>query len=539
MPEPVRQPPPPGDGASSLGRAALAQLVTKASDGLCIIDAQRHFVYANPAACHMLDRPLHELRGTDFLAGIPESERETAKVRYTAQLDGMADSYSGQIRTSDGTVREIVYSNFAMTIDEKPHGIAMFRDVTAPRGAARTAAVLAQTAAQLVGTATTHEILAGIARHAYEGTRAVHAGIAVMGADHRLAFGGFCGHNGSYFGTGCPGWASLAERPPQDMVAAMTAGTITTGSVPGKAIVLPDARAVWQGDPVMAEVAAVTGDGWQVAVCLPLAWANRVIGLLGVCLPAGVAGPSEAELAFCTALADQAAVAVINARLTAEAGRAAATLERTRLARDLHDSVSQALFSMTMHARAAELTLARIDAVGTEELTQSIADLADLARGSLAQMRALIFELRPESMGEEGLIGALHLKAAALAAGEQTPIRVTGPDQLPERDRATEEQLYRIASEALYNVIQHAGAACAFVDVTIDQRARRVTVTVTDDGVGFDPATAGGQGSGLVTMANCAEAIGADLEITSGCGSGTVVAVSMALADIAARSPGA
>lgn len=84
---------------------------------------------------------------------------------------------------------------------------------------------------------------------------------------------------------------------------------------------------------------------------------NEVLGFVCVYLPSGSAGPSDAELAFYTALADQAAVAVITARLTAQASQAATSLERARLARELHDSVSQALFSMTMHAPAAQLSM--------------------------------------------------------------------------------------------------------------------------------------------------------------------------------------
>jgi signal transduction histidine kinase len=101
------------------------------------------------------------------------------------------------------------------------------------------------------------------------------------------------------------------------------------------------------------------------------------------------------RLAFYTALADQAAVAVTNARL-------AASLERSRLARDLHDSVSQALFSMTMHARAAQLAMATAGLDESGPLGRSVTQLAELTRGALAEMRALIFELRPGALAEEG-----------------------------------------------------------------------------------------------------------------------------------------
>jgi hypothetical protein len=88
---------------------------------------------------------------------------------------------------SDGAEREIVCSTFAIEVSGGFHGVAILRDLTGTRAAARTAAVLAQTAAQLVGAGTTDEILAGIARHAVEGTRAMVCGIAVVGDDHKMA----------------------------------------------------------------------------------------------------------------------------------------------------------------------------------------------------------------------------------------------------------------------------------------------------------------------------------------------------------------
>ena len=116
--------------------------------------------------------------------------------------------------------------------------------------------------------------------------------------------------------------------------------------------------------------------------------------MFAVYLPSGLAGPSEAELAFYTALADQAAVALINFRLHSQARQAATSLERARVARELHDSVSQGLFSMTMHARAARLAMAQAGLGESGPLGSSIVALAELTRGALAEMRALIFELR-------------------------------------------------------------------------------------------------------------------------------------------------
>jgi signal transduction histidine kinase len=282
-----------------------------------------------------------------------------------------------------------------------------------------TAVALSQTTAQLVGSGATNEILAIIARHAVEGTRAVAAGTVLAGDDHKLTSGGGYGPGGPDYGEASPAWNALAANSSEEVIEAMTGGAIAIGDVPGKPVVLADARSAWEASPVMKGFAATLREqDWQGAVCVPLSWENRVFGLFGVYLPSGMAGPSEAELAFYTALADQAAVAVTNARLTAQAGQAAALLERARLARELHDSVSQALFSMTMHARAAQLSLAKAGLDETGPLARSIAQLGELTRGALAEMRALIFELRPGALAEEGVVDALRKQGAALTARE-------------------------------------------------------------------------------------------------------------------------
>jgi signal transduction histidine kinase len=264
--------------------------------------------------------------------------------------------------------------------------------------------------------------------------------------------------------------------------------------------------------------AALAGLDWQGAIYVPLSWEDELIGFLGVFLPSGVAGPGDAELAFFTALANQAAVVVINARL-------AAALERTRLARELHDSVSQALFSMTMHARAAQLSMAKAGLDETAPLGRSITQLAELTRGALAEMRALIFELRPGALAEEGLVAALRKQGAALSARELVTIAVHGPEQRLELAAGVEEHLYRIVSEALHNVVKHAHAGSAAV--TVVAQASVLRLTVSDDRAGFDPKVKRAGHLGLSTMAQRAEAIGAELTISSEPNSGTIVEVSL------------
>jgi signal transduction histidine kinase len=144
----------------------------------------------------------------------------------------------------------------------------------------------------------------------------------------------------------------------------------------------------------------------------------------------------------------------------------------------------------------------------------------------MAEMRALIFELRPGALAEEGLVAALRKQAAALTAREETVITVKGPEKRLDLGATVEENVYRIASEALRNVVNHAHAGSATVSVTDQTGGLRLEVS--DDGAGFDQNCEHPGHLGLSTMAERAEAVGAELAISSAPGDGTTVLLSLA-----------
>jgi signal transduction histidine kinase len=200
-----------------------------------------------------------------------------------------------------------------------------------------------------------------------------------------------------------------------------------------------------------------------------------------------------------------------------------AALERQRIARDLHDSVSQSLFSTTLHVRTAQHALARegLDSAGPVE--EELSEIGQLTRGALAEMRALIFELRPGALAEEGLVAALTKQALALSAREGLVIEVDGPgERLPLRPEV-EEQLYRLGQEALANVIKHARASSATVRIAAADDT--VSMEVSDDGRGFDPAAVGREHFGLRSMRGRVADLGGRLDVTSAHGRGTLLRV--------------
>jgi len=195
--------------------------------------------------------------------------------------------------------------------------------------------------------------------------------------------------------------------------------------------------------------------------------------------------------------------------------------ERKRIARDLHDSVSQSLFSTALHVRSAERALAdeRVDPAGP--LAKELGRVKQLTGAALAEMRALVFELRPRALAEDGLVVALEKHASAVSAREELPIVVDGPhERLPVALEA-EEQLYRVTQEALANVIKHASASAA--RITVSAADEIVEITISDDGRGFRPDPGLTEGFGLRSMRARVAEFGGDLEIASTPLRGTLV----------------
>jgi len=180
--------------------------------------------------------------------------------------------------------------------------------------------------------------------------------------------------------------------------------------------------------------------------------------------------------------------------------------------------VTQALFSMTLLSRSIELLLERDPA----QVPEKLASLRELQRDALAEMRALIFELRPGNIEEHGLIQALRTHSASLAGRIGLPVVVEA--DLPDRPPLdVEESLYRIAQEALHNVVKHAGARQ--VRLEVGRVAEGVSLRVVDDGRGFDPSAVPDGHLGLAGMRSRAERLGGRLTVTSEIGHGTTIEV--------------
>jgi signal transduction histidine kinase len=229
--------------------------------------------------------------------------------------------------------------------------------------------------------------------------------------------------------------------------------------------------------------------------------------------------PRHATLAL--AIANQAAIAIENARLHEQARRLAVLEERQRIARDLHDSVSQALYGIGLGARTARTLLDRSPG-DKSTLVEPLEYVLAQADAGLAEMRALIFELRPGSLEKEGLVSALAKQAAALRARYKLEVQ-TKFCQEPTLPFEVKEALYRIAQEALNNTVKHAQASR--VEIRLGDLAETVVLQIQDNGVGFDPHVEYPGHLGLHSMRERAARLGATLEIQSELGHGALVQI--------------
>lgn len=254
---------------------------------------------------------------------------------------------------------------------------------------------------------------------------------------------------------------------------------------------------------------------------VPLVVREKSVGLLALAhSQTNYYNASRVDLTM--AFANQAAVAIENARLYAKSRKLAALEERQKLARDLHDSVSQTLYGIVLGARTARTLLDREPAKAVE----SVDYVLSLADAGLAEMRALIFELRPESLQTEGLVTALGKLVNALGARYRLEVTLETGNE-PDISIEPKESLYRIAQEAMNNIAKHARAN--HVDVKLIDANGQLLLSISDDGAGFDTSAGFPGHLGLHTMRERAEKVGGTFNIESAQNAGTRIQVMIPL----------
>lgn len=233
---------------------------------------------------------------------------------------------------------------------------------------------------------------------------------------------------------------------------------------------------------------------------------------------------TKEDVGLAMTLADQAALAIDNARLRAKVEKTAIAAERSRLARDLHDAVTQTLFSSSLIAEV----LPKIWERNQEEGRRRLEELRQLARGALAEMRTLLLELRPATLVDVSLDDLLRQLSEATIGRARVPValNIEGHKVLPFDVKIA---FYRIAQEALNNIAKHSGASKAQVNLKYDyvnpEGKQTVKLIISDNGRGFDPCHITGEHLGIGIMRERTEAIRAELVVDSCIGKGTDIIV--------------
>jgi PAS domain S-box-containing protein len=480
------------------------------TDGLVITDlATGRIVEVNPALCRMHGYQREELVGALPTTIIHPGDHPL----FTDFADAVRHGHEFRARrrdvTKDGRVFEVEVRGIQLPLRGRPHMLGVVRDVTEEAAAYR---LLEERVA-----GRTHE-LAGLLAVARRLAAIVHP------ADIQRTLS-------QEAGSVLARSAFSVWRLDNDRLVPVTAGDGSDGvPLAGLARAGPLLQA---GELVRSRGAGTDGElyaelagaglvraGAPGALVLPLVAAGELMGVLGV-TRLGPPRYRPGEISWAQALASQVAVALGNVALFRRARAVASAGTRQAIARDLHDSVSQALFSVTLQVRAAQAELRTAGLGEDHPAARALAEVSELNQGALAEMRALIFELRLGALAEEGLVAAVSKHAAAVAAREGIDVDVTGPaDRLPLSPEA-EEQLYRLTQEALNNVIKHARTTVASVAVTAGPA--QVSVAICDDGIGFDPSLGRPGHLGLASMRDRAARLGGRLDIASAPGSGTTI----------------
>jgi PAS domain S-box-containing protein len=483
-------------------------------DGLSILDSDGYYVEVNPVFCQMYRySSREELIGMHVSALAPRASKSDVRAALVSYEAGRSYHASGLGLRKDGTTFPADTYGIPITYRGQPHVLEVIRDVTEQvqaqqlleqRVQERTheLSMLLEVSHNVTSTLNLDPLLGLILDQLKTVVDYTGASISIVEGDDLV----FLDSRGP---------ASLDQLRHMH-VSLQRLGPIWEMISSRQPLFLPDVRAE---SPLAQAVQTATGALMDtmfpyVCACLmvPIALKDQVMGILT--LTSSEADTfTEHHAVLALAIANQAAIAIENARLYEQAQALAALEERQKLARELHDSVSQALYSISLGVHTARALLDRDPALVAEPLDYVLG----LAKAGLAEMRALIFELRPESLETEGLVSALAKQGIALQVRHEVAVKLDLCSE-PDLPLSVKQALYRIAQEALHNTVKHAQAHLIYV--CLSQTSEAVILEVRDDGVGFDPAGAFPGHLGLRSMEERIKRLGGVFSIKSAPGQG-------------------
>ncbi|GAA1385614.1 hypothetical protein GCM10009613_18270 [Pseudonocardia kongjuensis] len=455
-----------------------AALVAVCPDGLVLLDDEGRFRSLNPAAAALLGRPADELLGTPapFVPG-PAGPSGTRILRRPGP---------------DGPGRELRYR---IAPDGTGGWAVWFGDVTDRLARQERLTAIVRAAAGVAEAGSLTSTLDAIAREII-GTAHI-AAAQILAVDDPAADLQVLGMAG--FGS-APDFVrrlrSCRERGADIR--------FLEAHARGEPVVVPHRRAAILSDPAWEPLHEIMGrPDWDGFVAMPMVVRGTTVGVINAYYQPDEA-PDPSSLAFLEAMAAHAAVAVDTARLVARSRSEARTAERRRLARDLHDSVVQQLFSIRMQVSALQGQLDRSDPDPSRVLGAAT-ELSEMSADALDDLRLLVREMHPAAPRGGDLVEAVRTHASEVQSRTGLRVDVLAPVD-PRLGPGVADDLYRTVREALHNAVKHAGADT--VRVRIERSDGDLVVEIADDGTGIrpaDPLTGVPGGIGLVSMRERAE----------------------------------
>lgn len=496
-------------------QAQYRSIFEATSDGLIVNDLTTGVVVAaNPAACAMYGAAEATFVGLRPEAYVHREDLWVLTELAQAVLRGEHHSATVRLLRADGTLRTIEAQSDPVTYEGRPHVLSVVRDVTASVEAYETLerrveerttelSLLLRNAQRLGSTLDRETLLRVMLEQLREVVEYKAAAVFWLLNRSEMLLLHYEGPIAQDLLT--RRW-SLAEAGHSRLVVEQRQPLIIADVMAET----PEARAF---RTVALKQLGSVPDYIRSWMGVPLLLRDSVIGMIA--FDHGTQGfYTEHHAQFALAFAQQAAVAIENARLFEQVNQWAALNERQRLARELHDSVSQALYGIALGTKTARALLTRDPTLADDPL----AYVLSLAEAGLTEMRALIFELRPESLENEGLIVALEKHTAALRLRHELAIDAELGSE-PEAPFAAKEALYRVAQEALHNIVKHARARQVRVALRGEDGGMRLEIA--DDGVGFDPGRDYPGHLGLRSMRERVALEGGTLRIDSQPGQGS------------------
>ncbi len=497
-------------------KALYQGIVNSQTDFIIRLDLSGRFTFANDACCQMLGKAWEELEGTPFHTFIYEEDRPTV-LEAVDRLQRPPYKDEHPLRFRMHTVKGVRWIMWEGHTVRPEQGIAEFQSVgrgiheqvrieEAERRQRALAQALGDSAATIVSTLDLSEVLNRIMANLGKVVEHDAANIMLIDADGLAANAGYRGY------------------PPGPLRETVAAANFRIEDIPLLRRMMQDRKPVLVEDTKECDewVEAISPDSpIRSYLGAPIVIEDKVLGFLNLdCWQPNWF--DESDIDRLRAFADHVAIAIHNARLHEKGQEAAAYRaadgERQRIARELHDAVSQTLF--TAHTIAESLP--RIWAQDPDQAEQGLADISRLTRGALAEMRSLLYELRTEDLVDVTLDELLEQLAHAFVGKSNTTLTLSihGRTPLTPEVRVV---LYRVTQEALNNILKHARAGKA--EIVLESGGDQVVLRIQDDGRGFDPTATRSGRMGLKIMRERADSIGARLRVDSEPGRGTTVEV--------------